>query len=118
MSSIELEGFEDLENMLQDMTLTEAHEKKAMKNAISVIHKAVESNTPVGATGKMKKGIKDKVSKNDFSLITGQVIMGAWYTGFEEFGTSQNKKHVGFFERSVNSVQDEAIGVLAKELLK
>lgn len=117
MSSIELEGFDELESMLNDMTLTEADEKKAMKNAISVIHKAVENNTPVGPTGNMKKEIKEKVSKDDFS-ITGQVIMGAWYTGFEEFGTSQQKHHVGFFERSVNSVQDEAIGVLAKELLK
>lgn len=117
MSSIELEGFEELEELVQDMTLTEADEKKAMKKAINVIHKVVESNTPVGPTGKMKKEIKEKISKDDFS-ITGQVIMGAWYTGFEEFGTSQQKGHVGFFERSVNSVQDEAVGILAKELLK
>ncbi|OOM64239.1 hypothetical protein CLBEIC_55560 [Clostridium beijerinckii] len=99
------------------MTLTEADEKKAMKDGIDVIYNAVESNTPVGETGKMKKEIKTKVSKDDFS-VTGQVIMGAWYTGFEEFGTSQQKHHVGFFERSVNSSQNEALEVLAKGLLK
>jgi HK97 gp10 family phage protein len=117
MSSIELDGFEELENIFQDMTLTEADEKKAMKSAIDVIYKVVESNTPVGETGKTKKEIKEKVSKNDFS-VTGEVIMGAWYTGFEEFGTSQQKHNVGFFERSVNSSQNEALEVLAKGLLK
>ncbi|WP_077853799.1 HK97-gp10 family putative phage morphogenesis protein, partial [Clostridium beijerinckii] len=111
------DGFEELEALLQDMTLTEADEKKAMKDGIDVIYNAVESNTPVGETGKMKKEIKTKVSKDDFS-VTGQVIMGAWYTGFEEFGTSQQKHHVGFFERSVNSSQNEALEVLAKGLLK
>lgn len=117
MSGIELEGFEELEELLQDMTLTETDEKKAMKASIDVIYNAVESNTPVGETGNMKEKIKEKVSKDDFS-ITGQVIMGEWYTGFEEFGTSQQKHHVGFFERSVNSSQNEALEVLAKGLLK
>ncbi|NRT33253.1 hypothetical protein OD350_00015 [Clostridium beijerinckii] len=118
MSGIELDGFEEVEALLQDMTLTEADEKKAMKAGIDVIYNAVESNTPVGESGDMKRKIREKVSKNDLSLITGQVIMGAWYTGFEEFGTSQQKHHVGFFERSVNSSQDEALEVLAKGLLK
>lgn len=117
MNGIELDGFEELEELLHDMTLAEADEKKAMKAGIDVIYKAVESNTPTGETGDMKKEIKEKVSKDDFS-ITGQVIMGAWYTGFEEFGTSQQKHHVGFFERSVNSSQNEALEVLAKGLLK
>jgi len=117
MSSIELEGFEELEELIQGMTLTDAEEKKAMKSAIDVIYKAVESNTPVGETGNMQEKIKEKVTKDDFS-VTGQVIMGAWYTVFEEFGTSQQKHHVGFIERSVNSSQNEALEVLAKELLK
>ncbi|OOM76578.1 HK97-gp10 family putative phage morphogenesis protein [Clostridium sp. BL-8] len=117
MSSIELTGFDELEELMQGMTLTEAEEKKAMKSAIDVIYNEIKSNTPVGETGDMKKQIKEKVSKDDFS-ITGQVIMGAFYTGFEEFGTSQQKHHVGFFERSVNSSQDEALDVLAKGLLK
>lgn len=117
MSSIELEGFEELENIIQCITLTEAEEKKAMKTAINVIAKEVESNTPDGKTEKMKKQIKTTVSKDDFS-ITGIVKMGAFYTGFEEFGTSQQKHHVGFFERSVNNSQNEALAVLAKGLLK
>ncbi len=117
MSGFELSGFEELETLLQDMTLTEAEEKKAVKKSIDVIAKVVESNTPIGKTGSTKKQIKTKVSKDDFS-VTGQIIMGAFYTGFEEFGTSQQKHHVGFFERSVNSSQNEALEILAKELLK
>jgi HK97 gp10 family phage protein len=116
MSSIELSGFEELETLLQEMTLTDTVKKKAMKSAVEVIAEEVRSNTP-SETGSMKKQIKTKVNKNDFS-VTGQVIMGAWYTGFEEFGTSQNKKNIGFFERSVNNSENEAIEVLTKELLK
>lgn len=117
MSSIELEGFEELETLLQEMTLTDTVKKKAMKSAVEVIAEEVRSNTPSGTTGRTKKQIKTKVSKDDFS-VTGQVIMGAWYTGFEEFGTSQQKHNVGFFERSVNSSQSEALEVLTEELLK
>ena len=116
MSGFELSGFEELETLLQDMTLTEAEEKKAVKKSIDVIAKVVESNTPT-KTGNMKKQIKTTVSKDDFS-ITGTLKMGAFYSMFEEFGTSQQKNHVGFFERSVNSTQNEALEVLAKELLK
>jgi HK97 gp10 family phage protein len=117
MSGIDLSGFGELETLLQGMTLTEAEEKKAVKKSIDVIAKVVESNTPVGKTGSTRKEIKTKVGKDDFS-VTGKVIMGAWYTGFEEFGTSQNKKNIGFFERAVNSSQNEALEILSKELLK
>lgn len=116
MSSIELSGFEELETLLQSMTLTDSVKKKAMKSAIEVIAEEVRSNTP-SETGNMKKQIKTTVSKDDFD-ITGTVKLGAWYSGFEEFGTSQNKKNIGFVERSVNSSQNEAIEVLTKELLK
>lgn len=115
MSGIEIDGFKDLEKLLQNMSITETDEKKAMKKAIEVIANEVEKNTPVGSTGRLKN-IKKTVKKDGFGIV-GIVKMGAFYDVFQEFGTSQGKKHVGFFDRSVNKTQSEAIDILAKELL-
>jgi hypothetical protein len=41
-----------------------------------------------------------------------------FYDVLQEFGTSKSKKNVGFFERSVNKTEKEAIQILANELLK
>jgi HK97 gp10 family phage protein len=115
MSGIQIEGFEELEELLQDMTIDESDEKKAIRKAIDVIGDEVEKNTPVGATEKLKK-IKKSVKKEGFATV-GTVKMGAFYDIFQEFGTSQQKKHIGFFERSVEKSKDEAIEILGKELL-
>lgn len=110
-----IEGFDDFEELLQEMTITEADEKKAMKNAIKVIENEIVKNTPV-ETGNMAKKIKSTVKKENFATV-GEVKLGAWYTIFEEFGTSQNKKNVGFAEKSIRNKENEAISILSKELL-
>lgn len=51
---IEIEGMEEFTEMLEDMTIDEADEKKAVRKGIEVVAKRVESNTPV-LTGKLKK---------------------------------------------------------------
>lgn len=116
MATIEIDGFEDLEKLLQDMTITPADEKKAMKKALEPIAQEVERNAPEDK-GNLKKQIKTSVKKEDFATV-GEVKLGAWYSIFNEFGTSQSKKNVGFFERSVNKTKDEAIKILTNELLK
>lgn len=115
-NGIELDGFDDLEQMLQDMTIDEADEKKAMKKAIEVIANEVDRNTPEGTTGRLKR-IKKSVKKEGLATV-GIVKMGAFYDIFQEFGTSYSKKNKGFFERSVNKTQNEALEVLSSELLK
>jgi hypothetical protein len=37
---------------------------------------------------------------------------------FQEFGTSQQKHHVGFFERSVNANTDKVVNFLAERLFE
>lgn len=114
-SGIEIDGFDDLENLLQDMTISDVDEKKAMKKAIEPIYQEVYANAPE-RTGKLKKQITKIVKKEDFAT-TGTIKLGAFYSMFEEFGTSQQKSHVGFFETSVNKTNNEAIEILTKELL-
>lgn len=112
---IEIEGMEEFTNMLQDMTIDESDEKKAIREAIKPIADEVQKNTPVGATGKLSK-IKTSVKKEGFSTV-GTVKTGAWWDKFQEFGTSQQKHNVGYFDRSVKNTEDRALEILAKELL-
>ena len=115
MSGIEIDGFEDWEEYVQSMTLTENDKRTAMKSAIEPIKEEVANNTPV-KTKKLQKSIKTQVKKEDFA-IAGIVRMGKFYDRFQEFGTSQQKANVGFFERAVNKSRGRAIGILARELL-
>jgi HK97 gp10 family phage protein len=112
---IEVEGMDEFTDMLEDMTIDEADEKKAMRKAIKPIADEVERNSPVGYTGKLKK-ISKTVKKEGLATV-GIVRTKVFYDIFQEFGTSTQKKNVGYFERSVNSTKDEATGILAKELL-
>lgn len=115
MADIEIAGFEEIEEMLKDMTITDAEEIKAMSKAIEPIYQEVYKNSPE-ETGNSKRQIKKQVRKDGFATV-GVIKLGAWYSMFNEFGTSKNKKHVGFFERAVNKKADEAVNILAKELL-
>lgn len=115
-NGIEIDGFDELEELVQDMVITEADEKKAIKKAISPIADEVEKNTPV-KTKKLQKSVIRSVKKEGFATV-GIVRMGRFYDIFQEFGTSKSKAHVGFFERAVNKSTDEALAILSKELLK
>ena len=112
---IEIEGMEELTKLFEDMTLTETDERKAVKNGMEVVAKEIEKNTPV-LTGKLKK-VKKSVKKEGFATI-GIVRLGAWWDVFQEFGTSQQKHHAGFFDRAVKSSENEAVSIVAKELLE
>lgn len=111
---IEIEGMEGFTEMLQDMTIDEADEKKAMREAIKPIADEIEKNT-TKRTGKLSK--LSKTVKKEGLATVGIVRTKQFYDTFEEFGTSTAKHNVGYFERSVKNTEDEATEILAKELL-
>lgn len=113
---IKLEGFEELEEMLSDMQIDEGKEKKAMKKAIEIIAAEVMTNAPEDTTA-LKKSIEVKVARKIKEGTIGTVRINKFYSVFQEFGTSTQSKHKGFFERSVNSKQKEALEALKDELL-
>ncbi|WP_338107370.1 HK97-gp10 family putative phage morphogenesis protein [Clostridium novyi] len=113
---IRIEGLDEFEKMIQDAVIDDSDVKKAMKKALEPIAETVENNTPV-RTGKLKKSVKKQV-KTDGLGVVGIVKLGKFYDMFEEFGTSQQKHHVGFFDRAVRSSADESLNILGKELFK
>ncbi|PJI09978.1 MULTISPECIES: HK97-gp10 family putative phage morphogenesis protein [Clostridium] len=116
MAGITVDGLDNLIDNLDKMTLTEADKKKVMKNAIEPAYEEVMQNAPKRKGG-IQKGIKSTVKVEDFAVI-GQITLGTWYTQFTEYGTSQQKAHVGWFERSINKTMDDVISKLANGLLE
>lgn len=116
-ANIELDGFEDLEEYIQDMTLTESDKTKAMKAAIKPVYDKTNNETPISSE-RLKKSEKMQVKKEGFATV-GLVRYGVFWDVFNEFeyGSSKNKSHVGFFEKAVNESTDEAIKILAEILL-
>ena len=115
MSGIEVEGFDDLENTIQSMTLTDSDKTKAMKAAIKPMYDTTQNVTPV-RSGALKQSEKMQVKKEDMATV-GIVRYGKFWDIFNEFGTSKDKSHVGFFSRAIDQSSDEAVQILAKQLL-
>lgn len=115
MARIEMEGFDELNELLKKMTLTEEDERKAIRAALEPVKEEVEKNTPV-ATGKLKGSVRISLAKEDHQIV-GKVTMGEHYGRFLEYGTSKSTKHKGFFARSVRESKGPAMEVLKKEIL-
>lgn len=115
MGGIEIDGLDEFQEMLEDMILTEADERKSMRKAIQVVAEQVEKDSPKGETGKLSK-VKTSVKKDGLGIV-GEVKSGAYWDIFQEFGTSKQKANVGYFDRAVTSTQDEALEILISELL-
>ncbi|NYB73856.1 HK97 gp10 family phage protein [Sedimentibacter hydroxybenzoicus DSM 7310] len=116
MARIELDGFDELNKLLESMTISEEDEKKSISAALEPVKKEVEKNTPEGKTRKLKASVKTKVGKEDGQVI-GKVILDEYYGRFQEYGTSTQNKNVGFFARSIRKSKGEAMKVLKAELL-
>lgn len=114
--AIEIIGFDDVFKDLDDMNISDIKKRKALKAGAEVIVKAVEDNSPQ-RTGKMKGSWKSSIKKFDGNL--GFEVRGNTPQDIEnEFGSSKNKKHVGFFSRAVDRSADEAVAVIAREVFK
>lgn len=116
MTGIEVTGMEDLIDDIESMTITDSDEKKIMKYAIEPAEQMVNNNAPK-YKGDLQKNIKSTVKKIDFATV-GQIKLGQWYSMFTEYGTSQSKAHVGWFERSINNTLDEVMSRLADGLFE
>ena len=112
---IKLEGMEELEKTIQDMTLDNRELRKAVKNGIDTIAKGLEKDSPK-KSGKLAK-IKTNIKNNGLG-IEGIARAGTFYSIFQEFGTSKQKAHVGYFENSVRQNADKAIKDIAEVVFK
>jgi len=115
MARIELEGFDELNKLLESMTISEEDEKEAIAASLIPVKAEVEKNTPTDR-GELVKSIKTTIGKEDGQIV-GKVILGKPWGRFQEYGTSSQNKNVGFFERSIRVSKDEAMKILKSQLL-
>lgn len=114
MASLEIEGLEEFQSLVQEMSLDVSDKRKAVRAGIKVIGKGLEDDTPKGKTGKLQK-VKITVREKDLAT-EGIARSSAFYDVFQDFGTSQQKKHVGYFERSVKNNEADAVEEVAKSI--
>lgn len=114
MDNIELEGMDSLTDLFKDMTLTEENKKQAMQKAIKVVKNEISKNT-TKRTGRLSK-LSATVKQEDFATV-GIVKTKRFYDIFEEFGTSNAKHNVGYFDKSVRNKENEAVHILYDELI-
>lgn len=80
--SIEVEGLEEITEMLENATLTKAEERVAMKKAIEPARTALERDSPRGKTGRLSK-VKATVRQEEFNT-TGVIKSDAFYDKFQD----------------------------------
>lgn len=114
--AIEIKGFDDIFKDLDDMNISDKKKRKSLKEGAEIVRQAVIDNSPV-RTGEMKKRWKSSIKRFDGDLgfeVKGDTVEDI----YNEFGSSGNKKHIGFFSKAVDEVSDKAVNVIAKGVLK
>lgn len=114
--AIEIKGFDDIFKDLDDMNISDKKKRIALREGAEIVKQAVIDNSPV-RTGKMKKRWKSTIKRFDGNL--GFEVKGDTVQDIEnEFGSSKNKKHIGFFSNAVDKVTDKAVNSISKGVLK
>lgn len=114
--AIEIKGFDDIFKNLDDMNISDTKKRKALKIGAEIVRNEVIKNTPVN-TGRMKKRWKSSIRRIDGDLgfeVKGDTLEDI----YNEFGSSKNKKHIGFFSNSVDKVSDKAVKTIIDEVLE
>lgn len=103
-----------MEELFNNMVFSSLDKRKAVKAGINVIAEGLEKDTPKGATGELAE-VKITVREKDLAT-EGLARSKAFYDIFQEFGTSEQKANVGYFERSVNSNSNKALSEMAEAI--
>lgn len=114
--AIEIKGFDDIFKDLDDMDISDKKKRKALREGAEIVLQSVIDNSPV-RTGKMKKRWKSTIKRFDGNLgfeVKGDTVEDI----YNEFGSSDNKKHIGFFSNAVDKVASKTVSIIAKGVIK
>lgn len=109
-------GLEDLQNLCTEMEISDTKARRGLNAGGDILLEALEPETPK-ETDKMVESEKKQITKVD-GEIGCRVFVGEWYSSFQDWGTSQQKANVGFFERAVEGCADKVVEAMKNEVLK
>lgn len=113
--SIRIQGFEDVFKDLDDMNISDAKKKRALNSGAEIVLEAVKKASPV-RTGRMRDRWKARIRRIDGDLgfeVKGDTLEDI----YNEFGSTSNKQHIGFFSKAVDKVADRVVNTVISEVL-
>ena len=112
-----LEGFDELINLFDEMKLKDEEVTSGLRKALKIPKEIAQKNSPV-RTGRTRDSIKIKIQKGELGGSTGIVYVSDYRGMFQEFrNTRQKGIHVGWFERSIKSSEEQVVVSLKKTLI-
>lgn len=117
MSNWDLSGLDELVDLCDELDISDTKERKALNVGGDILLKSALENAP-NLTGYTEKSIKKKITSNDDGDKCVKISVNAWDAGFNEWGSSKNKSHIGFFENAIDDKLDEAIRAMKDVILK
>lgn len=104
------EGLDELADLVEDMEISEAKERKALTRGGLILQEAIRKAV-VKDTGASKRSVKMQIKRvnGDMACV---IKVNKWQYTFQEWGTSSNKKNVGKVERAINSASTKAVEVM------
>lgn len=112
---LEIKGFDDIFKDLDDMNISDRKKRLALNVGANLVLKAIEANSPK-RSGSLKKRWKVKIKRIDGNLgfeIRGDTPQDI----YNEFGSSDNKKHIGFFSNAVDRSANLAVSEIISGVL-
>lgn len=112
--ALEIKGFDDVFKDLDDMNISDTKKRRALRNGAEIILNSIQKNSPK-RSGSLKDRWKSKITRIDGDLgfeIKGDTLQDI----YNEFGSSDNKKHIGFFSNAVDQVSNKAINIIVEEV--
>lgn len=117
-NGITLSGLDDFVGFVDNMEITQEDEVRAIKKAMVHLQRYVAPKAPKGSSGKTEKSVKVKVIKKNYST-EGIVYVDSWYAIFQNYRNMKQKgNYIGWFDRGIEEKEQEALDIIAKELLK
>lgn len=114
-NGITITGLDELMEKISNMEISEQKERKALNIAGDIIMETVQDNSP-NVTGATEKSIKKTITRYDGDLAC-KIEVKHWSKWFTEYGSSKNKKYIGWFSNSVNDAMPDVIDAIKEVIL-
>ena len=114
--AIKVEGFLELENQLEDMEISDRKKKDVLHEAASYAQKKVEAAT-FERTGRLKRSWRTQYQRLDGNWSI-RLYSRASHDIYNEFGSSSNKAHIGFFSNTIDQEFTKITDIMAKGVSK